>query len=384
MSTKKRNYSNEFKTKIVLELLENDITINELASKYNVLPKSIQQWKKRFLENAHLVFEEAVPVKKFREKINEDARIIEDLQKALGKATIERDWILKKVKSLGSNNKSLVDPKLKIISITRQSELIGINRSALYYKKRNMAFESDKILMAKIADIYSQYPFYGFRKISYTLKQEDLNIGKKKIKTLMKKLNIQAIYPMKKKFTTIPTKEHKKYPYLLKEKEAISKPNKVWASDITYLKLKSGFVYLCAIIDWRTRAILSYKISNTIDTKLVSDTLNNAILCYGKPDIFNTDQGTQYTAFNFTAILSSLNIEISMDSKGRAYDNIIVERFWRSLKYENVYLANYNTIKEAKEGIKDYIYFYNYKRPHESLGYKTPMSVYMAGTEQWA
>ncbi len=170
MSSKRRTYSNEFKTKIVLEVLENNATINEIASKYNVLPKSIQQWKKQFLDNASLAFEEAMPVKKYKEQISEKDKHIEELQKALGKATIERDWILKKVKSLGLNNKSLVDPKLSIISITRQSELLGINRSILYYKKRNKAFEQDKLLMAKIADIYSQYPFYGFRKILYILK----------------------------------------------------------------------------------------------------------------------------------------------------------------------------------------------------------------------
>lgn len=197
--------------------------------------------------------------------------------------------------------------------------------------------------MVKIADTYSQCPFDSFRKILYALKQENFTIGKRKIITLMKKLNIESIYPKQKKFTSMSTKEHKKYLYLLKEKETINKPKKVCTSDITYLNFKGGLVYLCSVIDWYTRAMSSYKISNTMDSKF-----------------------------------SSLNIRISMDSKSRAYDNIIIERFERRLKYENICLENYNSIKENKEGIREYIDFYNNKRPHESLNYKTPLNVYMA------
>jgi len=233
MSTKRKTYSNEFKTKVVLEVLENNATINEIASKYNILPKSIQQWKKQFLENAPLVFEEAVPVKKYKEQVREKEKQIEDLQKALGKATIERDWILKKVKSLGSSDlRGLVDPKLKIMSITRQTELLGINRPTLYYKKRQVRLDEEKALIVRIQELYSECPFYGFRKIVVVLKQEHFKVGKKKVKALMNKLNIKAIYP-KKKFTTISNKQHKKYKYLLKEKDVINKPNSVWASDIS-------------------------------------------------------------------------------------------------------------------------------------------------------
>jgi putative transposase len=384
MSTKRKTYSNEFKTKVVLEVLENNATINEIASKYNILPKSIQQWKKQFLENAPLVFEEAVPVKKYKEQVREKEKQIEDLQKALGKATIERDWILKKVKSLGSSDlRGLVDPKLKIMSITRQTELLGINRPTLYYKKRQVRLDEEKALIARIQELYSECPFYGFRKMVVVLKEEHFKVGKKKVKALMNKLNIKAIYP-KKKFTTISNKQHKKYKYLLKEKDFINRPDSVWASDITYVKLEKGFAYFCAVIDWYTRAILSYRLSNSIDTKLVVDTLNDAIAFYGKPDIFNTDQGSQYTSDEFISILTKEDVKISMDSKGRAYDNIIIERFWRTLKYENVYLIGYSTIKEARDGIGEYINFYNYKRPHASLGYKTPMSVYKTGIQEAA
>ena len=148
-----------------------------------------------------------------------------------------------------------------------------------------------------------------------------------------------------------------------------------------YVKLEKGFAYFCAVIDWYTRGILSYRLSNSIDTKLVVDTLNDAIAVYGKPDIFNTDQGSQYTSDEFISILTKEDVKISMDSKGRAYDNIIIERFWRTLKYENVYLIGYSTIKEARDGIGEYINFYNYKRPHASLFYKTPMSVYKIGIQ---
>ena len=279
-----------------------------------------------------------------------------------------------------SNLKGLVDSKLNI-SITRQTELLGINRPSLYYKKRQSSLEEDKAVMARIQEIYLDCPFYGFRKILAILIQDGFKVGKKKVKTLMNKLNIKAIYPKKKKFTSVSNKQHKKYSYLLNEKDTIDKPNSVWASDITYIKLESGFAYFCAVIDWHTRAILSYRLSNSIDTKLVADTLNDAIDTFGKPDIFNTDQGSQYTSEEFISILSKADVKISMDSKGRAYDNIIIERFWRTLKYENVYLLNYSTISKAREKIAEYIYFYNYESSPASLNYKTPMSVYMAGLE---
>jgi putative transposase len=190
-------------------------------------------------------------------------------------------------------------------------------------------------------------------------------------------LGLKAIYPSKKVQTTLANIEHKKYPYLLREMD-INKPNLVWSTDITYIRVDGGFVYMAAVIDWYSKAILSYKISNTMDSSLVIDVLDDALDKYGAPEIFNTDQGSQYTSEVHTQRLLEHGIQISMDGKGRATDNIAIERFWRSVKYENIHLSEYKNIRELKEGVAEYIEFYNNKRFHQSLGYKKPMDVYMS------
>ena len=197
----------------------------------------------------------------------------------------------------------------------------------------------------------------------------------------MKELSLKAIYPAKKMKTMLANLENKKYPYLLKGMD-INKPNQVWSTDITYVRVSGGFVYLAAIIDWYSKAILSHKISNTMDESLVLDVLNMALEEYGKPEIFNTDQGNQYTSHKHTQPLIDNDIKISMDGKGRATDNIAIERFWRSVKYENIYIQEYSSIRELKNGVNDYIKFYNHKRFHQALNYKKPMDVYNLHKEE--
>lgn len=221
--------------------------------------------------------------------------------------------------------------------------------------------------------IYLKWPFYGYRRITEELKRNGLQVNHKHIRRIMYELNIKAIYP--KLNLSISNAQHKKYPYLLSGM-TISRVNQVWASDITYIRMKRGVIYLAAVIDVFSRKILSWKISNTLDRSFCIEVLNEAIVKYGKPEIFNTDQGSQFTSIEFTKVLLNNNIKISMNGKGRALDNIYIERTFRSLKYEEVYLNDYENVNECRWAIKSYLRFFNKDRIHQSLDYKTPDEVF--------
>lgn len=369
-------FSAEFKTKIVLELLEGELTINQIASKHNITVKSIQNWKKQFLENASLAFDVAGATKTYKDEIEELKTENEQLAKALGKATVRADFAEGKLKSLDlSNKKTLINPKHEQLTISEQCEILNISRSSYYYENVPLKEQDIKILH-KIDEIYTDTSFYGYRRIHMQLKEYGFNIGVNRVLKYMNILGIQAIFPKKKRLTSIKNHEHKIYPYLLKDIE-ISKPNQVWSGDITYIRTAKGFVYLAAVIDWHTKSVLSWKVSNSMDTILATDVLKDAISKYGTPEIFNSDQGSQYTSYYHTDILKSNNIKISMNGKGRSIDNITIERFFRTLKYENIYITDYQSIKELKQGISSYIHFYNHNRFHSALGYNKPMNVYL-------
>ena len=257
------------------------------------------------------------------------------------------------------------------LSIKKQCELLGMSRSAYYYKPESSIDEKDISILKAIMEELEHHPFYGYRKIAIAL--SDMNVTRKQIRRIMKKAGLRAIYPGKR--LSIPCKWNVKYPYLLRGK-AIWLPNQVWATDITYIKLAGGHVYLVAIIDLFSRKVLSWKISNTIDTEFCIAALDEAIRLYGIPAIFNTDQGSQFTSDAFTEKLNSHNIQISMDGKGRALDNIFIERLWRSLKYEEIYLNEYRSMEELKTALKKYFTFYNFERFHQSLEYSTPDEIY--------
>lgn len=227
-------------------------------------------------------------------------------------------------------------------------------------------------LMRLIDEKYLSCPFYGTRRMRKYLRDEGHNVNRKRIQRLMRLMGIEAIYP--KPNLSRPDNAARKYPYLLRGL-AITRPNQVWSTDITYIRLERGFVYLTAVIDWHSRYVISWELSNTLDTEFCLNALDRALVKM-RPEIFNTDQGVQFTSEAFTGRLTQAGISISMDGRGRALDNIFVERLWRSLKYENIYLHNYRTMKEAYEGIKRYFDFYNNERPHQSLDYKTPWEVY--------
>lgn len=265
----------------------------------------------------------------------------------------------------------LADRNDKTMSLRRQCNILSINRSSLYYEPRGIC-EEDLHLMNLLDEQYTKTPFYGVRKMTKYLQQLGYKIGKDKTRSLLRHMGLIAIYP--KPNISRPHPEHKIYPYLLKDVQ-ITRPNQVWSADITYIRLTEGFAYLVVIIDWYSRYILSWRLSNSLDVDFCLEALKEA-LNYSKPEIFNTDQGSQFTSEAFTQVLLEKGIGISMDGRERVFDNIFVERLWRTVKYENIYLHGYQNIPETKEGLKQYFGFYNTERFHQALDNKTPFEVY--------
>jgi len=383
MSRKRKSYSAEFKTKVVLELLREDQSASAIASRYQISVQTLNQWKKKFLENAALAFDVSGVSQEYKEKIQRLEEENEALAKTLGKTTIERDWAVGKLESLDlSNKRSLVEFKLSDLSVARQCKLLELNRSSLYYKPVQPN-ERDLRLMKRIDEIYTEIScFYGYRRIHAQLQSEGFQIGKNRVHRFMHLMGIEGQHPKRKKNTSVKAKEHKIYPYLLEQlsnKEGqiqTTHANQVWSGDITYIPVKGGFMYLAAIIDWHAKVLLAHRLSNTMDDSLVTGVLEEAIAKYGKPEIFNSDQGSQYTGKAHTGLLKKHGIAISMNGRGRSIDNIVIERFWRTLKYEEVYVKEYQNVKELKNGIETFIVFYNLSRLHSALEYDKPMNVY--------
>lgn len=265
-----------------------------------------------------------------------------------------------------------LDRKLKSPNLSWQCSLLGLSRSSCYYKARPVNPE-DVLLMNLIDKQYTKTPFYGSRKIVIYLNHLGHGVNRKRVQRLMRQMGIAGISPGPN--TSKRNQAHKIYPYLLKGLK-IEKANQVWSTDITYIRLLNGFVYLVAIIDWYSRYVLSWNLSNSLETSFCLEALEEALRKHGQPNIFNTDQGCQFTSVEFTKILLSREILISMDSRGRALDNIFVERLWRSVKYEDIYLKGYETMSEVQEGLKKYFLFYNSERFHQSLSYQTPKQVH--------
>ena len=379
MSKKRTTYTSAFKTKLVLELLQNESTLAEIASKHNILPQNLVNWKKTFLANAEIAMEPSKAVKEYKEELIKSQEQNERLTALVGKVTVEKEWLAKKLKSLGSSKlKQLIDLKpvtsnSSSLSINHQCQLLGINRSGLYYKPR--VNHAKQTIKNHITEVFEQIPIYGEKKVHEQLLEDGISVSLNTVARYRQELGLQAVLAVKQVNTTIPIKEHKKYSYKLRGLN-ISHANHVWSTDITYIKIAGGMVYMAAIIDWHSKAVLSHRISNTMDTQLVMSVLNDALEKYPHPEIFNTDQGSQYTSEIHTQMLKNLGITISMDGKGRATDNICIERFWRSAKVERIYLNEYRTINELTTDVDDYIEFYNHKRFHETLDYKKPMNVY--------
>jgi putative transposase len=268
--------------------------------------------------------------------------------------------------------RALVEKEHEKLSIRRQCELLSVPRSGIYYVEKPRVSD-DLEVMNRIDVIYTRTPFYGSRKIAKELSLElEIAVNRKKVQRLMREMGIHGIAPGPN--TSKPHPGHKIYPYLLRN-YAIERSNQVWSTDITYIPMNRGYMYLVAIIDWFSRYVLSWELSNTQDIEFCLKALSDAV-SQAKPEIFNTDQGSQFTSEKFTGVLKNKGIKISMDGRGRALDNIFVERLWRTVKYENVYLNDYQNVSDLRQGLKDYFDFYNQKRLHQSLSYLTPAQVH--------
>ena len=271
---------------------------------------------------------------------------------------------------------TLVSKELCGISLSRQADLLNISRSSIYYEP---AIDQDDVrIMNAIDEIFTKYPFYGHRRIRKDLQSDyEIQIGKKRTISLMKNMGLEAIFPKKKWHLSDPDKNTKKFPYLLSGLP-ILRPNQVWGTDITYIKLSKGFVYLVAIMDWFSRYVVNWELSETLEIEFCLNNLRRA-LAFGAPEIHNSDQGSHFTSTQYIDILNSKEkIKISMDGRGRCMDNIFTERLWRTIKYENIYLNEYQNIGEANQGLAEYFKFYNEKRKHQSLNYQTPAQIYFA------
>ena len=268
------------------------------------------------------------------------------------------------------------------LPITAQARLLGLSRSSVYYEPVATS-ERDLALMAAIDEVHTELPFYGIRRIRDELADRGLAVGRGHLATLMRTMGITAIYP--KRRTSVPAPGHKLYPYLLRDLQ-ITEAGHVWCADITYLPLARGFCYLTAIMDWASRRVLSWRLSNTLDASFCIEALQEALERYDPPQVFNTDQGAQFTSDGFTGLLASCGVAISMDGRGRWLDNVFIERLWRSVKYEEVYLKAYENLSEARRELRDYFAFYNLRRKHQGLDGRTPDKVYWSTlrTEQAA
>ena len=375
MSRKMTKFSTQLKTRLVLEVLREEKTLNEIASANNINPKNLQNWKKLFLENAEVAMEPAKAVKEYKDEVAKLKIEVGEYAKKVGQLTLEKEWAVGKLKSLDSSyKKELIDrDEDKVLSVVKQCDLINYNRGSLFYVPTiNPAKNAIK---EHIEKVFEEIPSYGYMKVYHQLLEDGFSVSPNTVLAYRKELGLQAVLAVRAPNTSWADKQHPKYSYKLRGLDIV-RANQVWSTDITYIKIKGGMVYMAAVIDWYSKAVLSWRISNTMDTDLVMGVLNEALSRYGKPEIFNTDQGSQYTSYIHTQTLKDNGITISMDGKGRATDNICIERFWRSAKVEKIYLNEYERVSHLKSDVEDYMEFYNYRRFHETLKYKKPMNVY--------
>ncbi|UXH62498.1 IS3-like element ISPpu29 family transposase [Pseudomonas aeruginosa] len=371
---KRKVHTAEFKAKVGLEAVRGVKTITEIAQAYGVHPQLVGQWKKEILESAGALFETKRGPKPAEDKSGE-----ERLYGEIGRLKMENDW-LKKVGSVSLDARvGWVDGADKL-SLSRQCELAEVPRATVYRrltaKLPEEACAEDLLLCRLIDEEYTSRPFYGSRRMVVFLRGAGHVVNRKRVQRLMRGMGLAGMAPGPN--TSKPQPQHKVYPYLLRG-VAVTRPNQVWSTDITYIRLARGFAYLVAVIDWYSRKVLSWRLSNSMDASFCVDCLEDALREHGRPEVFNSDQGSQFTSAAFTGVLKREGVAISMDGRGRALDNIFVERLWRNVKHEDVYLKGYANMAELTVGLAQYFAFYNAERPHQSLGYKTPASVYRSG-----
>ncbi|PBN41317.1 IS3 family transposase [Sphingobium sp. D43FB] len=364
----RRNHSPAFKAKVALAAVKGEKTLAELAQQFDVHPNQITTWRSQLLEGAAGVFDSDNA-----SATAEPAIDVKTLHAKIGELTLANDFLGRRAREGRSvaERKAMID-RSHSLPLARQARELGISRGSVYYLPRPVS-EADLAIMRRIDELHLEFPFAGSRMLRDLLRQEGMKIGRQHVATLMKKMAIEAIY--RRPNTSKPTPGHKVYPYLLR-KLAIVRPNQVWATDISYIPMAKGFVYLVAIVDWFSRKVLAWRVSITMEADFCVEALEEALARFGKPEILNTDQGSQFTSMAFTSVLLREEIAISMDGRGAWRDNVMVERLWRSVKYEEVYLHAYGGGSEARSSIGRYLSFYNSRRPHSSLAAKTPDQTY--------
>ncbi|WP_423206342.1 IS3 family transposase [Paracoccus yeei] len=366
--SKRRNHDAGFKARVALEAVKGERTVSELAAEYGVHPTMIHQWKKALLDGASDIFDRGG-----KKKAEVDEETVRLLHAKIGELAVANDFLSRKLKPwTGQVRRGMIERSHPTLSVGAQCRLLSISRSSFYYAPRGET-EMNLTLMRLIDRQFLETPFYGVQQMTWHLQNEGHAVNVKRIRRLMRLMRLMPIY--QKPNTSKPAKGHKTYPYLLGGLR-VDRPGQVWCADITYLPMRRGFLYLVAIMDWFTRKVLAWRISNTLEADFCVEALNEAVHRFGPPEIMNTDQGSQFTSFAWTDRLKRIGTRISMDGKGRCLDNIFIERLWRSLKYECVYLHAWETGSQAKAGVGRWITFYNHQRPHAAHGGQPPAVVY--------
>ncbi|WP_370582514.1 IS3 family transposase [Burkholderia pseudomallei] len=360
----RRTHSAAFKAKVVPAAVKGERTLAELAHQFDVHPNQITEWKRQLQERAADVFGSPGTAS------NEPPVDLKSLHAKIGQLTLENDFLKRRARQGGiAERKEMIDRKYAL-PISQQARLVGVARSSVYYRPQPVS-EADQLLMRRIDELHMEFPFAGAR----MLRREGHEVGRRRVRTLMKRMGVEALYC--KPNTSRRNAQHKIWPYLLRGMK-IDRANQAWALDTTYIPMARGFVYLTAVVDWSSRKVLAHRVAITLEAVHAVEALEEAFARYGRPDIVNTDQGSQFTANAFTEAVLSRSIRLSMDGKGSWRDNVFVERVWRSIKYEEVYLKAYESVSHARRSIGQYISLYNRKRPHSSLADQTPDEAYFA------
>lgn len=374
MSRQRRNFSAKFKSDLVIELLKGEKDLNTLATENNIQPNLLRNWKKEFLNNATAVFDDKRE-ENLKDKLAEERKEKAEYAKKVGQLTMQVEWLKKNLKKFVdlTTRVSLVQNLLttKELSASVGASLLDINRTSIYYKGSPVS--DDELACKEIIDhLHTDNPTWGARQMSAQLKAREYRVGRRKARRYMNEMDIHPIYP--KMNLSKRMQQAKVCPYLLRN-AVIDKPNQAWSIDITYIPIKHGFLYLTAVIDWYSRCIVGWEVDDTLDTRMVLNALNKAFKI-AKPQILNSDQGCQFTSQQYIDFVKGNGIRQSMDGKSRWADNIMIERWFRSFKYEEAYLTQYNNIKEARAAIKRYVHTYNFERYHSALDYHTPAEYY--------
>ncbi|MBD0384924.1 IS3 family transposase [Paenibacillus sp. WST5] len=371
MSSKRRKFTPDEKARIVLEILKEEKSVAQLSSEHGIHTNVLNRWKAEAIQNLPQLF---VDDRKGITKMKNDyENQINELYAEVGKLSTQLAWLKKNLASEMPREQrvELLEWQESEFPITVQAELLSLNRSSLYYKPIPPSPEELR-LKHRIDEIYTEHPFLGYRRIATIMNREGDRIHENTVRTYMREMGIMAIYPgpnLSKR-----NLEHRVYPYLLKGLQ-ITKPNQVWGVDITYIRMKRGWMYLFAIIDWYSRYVVDWQLDQSLEIGFVLESMKRALNSH-IPEIINSDQGSHFTSSQYIDLLKENKVRISMDGKRRAVDNIIIERFWRSLKYNEVYLNDYTSPRETRAGVARYIHLHNHYLPHQSLQDQTPESVY--------